>query len=62
MGRVRVGFFDAQTRPAGPPLLPRPGPFNKWFFFSSKPASSGVHRPRPATSGPNPRPNPTQSY
>ena len=37
MGRVQVGFFDAQTRPAGPPLLPRPGPFNKWFFLAPNP-------------------------
>ena len=33
MGRVRGGFFDTRTRPAGLPLLPRPGPFIKRVFF-----------------------------
>ena len=32
-GRVRAGFFDIQTRPVGPPLLPGPNLFNKQVFF-----------------------------
>ena len=33
MSRVRAGFFDARTRPTGPPPLPGPGPFNKRVLF-----------------------------
>ena len=33
IGWVQTGFFDTRTRPAGPPLLLRPNPFNKQVFF-----------------------------
>ena len=33
MGWVQTGFFDTRTRPAGPPLLLGPSPFNKRVFF-----------------------------
>ena len=47
MGRVRGGFLDARTRPAGPPLLPEPGLFIKRvFFLAPKPGPSGPVRPR----------------
>ena len=32
-GWVWAGFFDIQTQLASPPLLPKPGPFNKRVFF-----------------------------
>ena len=60
-GSSRV--FDSQTQPVGLPPLPGPNSFNKRiFFFSHKPASSGLRRPRPATSRPNLWPNSTQSF
>ena len=31
--RVQGGFFDIRTQLAGPPLLPKPSPFNKRVFF-----------------------------
>ena len=33
IGWVQTGFFDTRTRPAGPPLLLGPNPFNKQVFF-----------------------------
>ena len=61
-GRVRAGFFETRTRPAGLLLLPGPDPFNKRVFFlapyPARRVSVGPAGPvQPATSGPNPWPN-----
>ena len=61
--RVRVEFFDTRIRPAGSPLLPKLGRLiNGFFFFNPKPSLLSLYGPHLATFGPNPWPNPTQSY